>query len=185
MTASSPLSGVADRYAGALFELCTTAAKIKATEKDLNALDASLGDSEDLTRLIKSPVFSTDDQVRAIDALLAKAKISDMTANFIRVVARNRRLFVLPAIISSFRRMAADARGEVAGDVTSAVKLTAAQRKELQAALKAKVGKDVALNEIVDPSILGGLIVKVGSQMIDTSIRTKLTSLKMMMKEVG
>ena len=108
-----------------------------------------------------------------------------MTANFIRVVAQNRRLFVLPAIIESFRRMAADARGEVAGDVTSAVKLTAAQLKELKAALKAKVGKDVALNEIVDPSVLGGLIVKVGSQMIDTSIRTKLTSLKMMMKEVG
>lgn len=185
VTASSPLSGVADRYAGALFELCTTAAKIKATEKDLDALDKSLSGSEDLTRLIKSPVFSTEDQVRAIDALLAKSKISDMTANFIRVVAQNRRLFVLPAIIESFRRMAADARGEVAGDVTSAVKLTAAQLKELKAALKAKVGKDVALNEIVDPSVLGGLIVKVGSQMIDTSIRTKLTSLKMMMKEVG
>ena len=185
MTASSPLSGVADRYAGALFELCTTAAKIKATEKDLDALDKSLSGSEDLTRLIKSPVFSTEDQVRAIDALLAKSKISDMTANFIRVVAQNRRLFVLPAIIESFRRMAADARGEVAGDVTSAVKLTATQLKELKAALKAKVGKDVALNEIVDPSVLGGLIVKVGSQMIDTSIRTKLTSLKMMKKEVG
>jgi len=185
VTASSPLSGVADRYAGALFELCTTAAKIKATEKDLDALDKSLSGSEDLTRLIKSPVFSTEDQVRAIDALLAKSKTSDMTANFIRVVAQNRRLFVLPAIIESFRRMAADARGEVAGDVTSAVKLTAAQLKDLKAALKAKVGKDVALNEIVDPSVLGGLIVKVGSQMIDTSIRTKLTSLKMMMKEVG
>jgi len=185
VTASSPLSGVADRYAGALFELCTTAAKIKATEKDLDALDKSLSGSEDLTRLIKSPVFSTEDQVRAINALLAKSKTSDMTANFIRVVAQNRRLFVLPAIIESFRRMAADARGEVAGDVTSAVKLTAAQLKDLKAALKAKVGKDVALNEIVDPSVLGGLIVKVGSQMIDTSIRTKLTSLKMMMKEVG
>ena len=123
MTASSPLSGVADRYAGALFELCTTAAKIKATEKDLDALDKSLSGSEDLTRLIKSPVFSTEDQVRAINALLAKSKTSDMTANFIRVVAQNRRLFVLPAIIESFRRMAADARGEVAGDVTSAVKL--------------------------------------------------------------
>ena len=185
MTTSSPLSGVADRYAGALFELCTTAAKIKATEKDLNALNKSLSDSEDLTRLIKSPVFSTEDQVRAIDALLAKSKISDVTANFIRVVAKNRRLFVLPAIIESFSRMAADSRGEIAGDVTSAVKLTAAQRTELKAALKAKVGKDVALNEIVDPSVLGGLIVKVGSQMIDTSIRTKLSSLKMMMKEVG
>lgn len=185
MTASSPLSGVADRYAGALFELCTSAAKIKAAEKDLNSLDAAIADSADLSRLIKSPVFSADDQMKAIDAVLAKAGLSDMVSNFIRVVAKNRRLFVLPTMIDAFRRMAADARGEIAGEVTSAAKLTADQRKELKAALKAKMGKDVALTETVDPTILGGLIVKVGSQMIDTSVRTKLTSLKTMMKEVG
>ena len=111
--------------------------------------------------------------------------MGDLTANFIRVVASNRRLFVLPTMIDSFRDMVAESRGEVAGDVTSAKKLTAEQRKELKAALKAKIGKDVTLHEIVDPSILGGLIVKVGSRMIDTSIRTKLNSLKTMMKEVG
>lgn len=185
MTASSPLSGVADRYASALFELCTSAAKIKAAEKDLDGLEKALAESTDLTRLIKSPVFASDEQVKAIDAILKKSKMGNLTANFIRVVARNRRLFVLPTMIDSFRAMAADARGEVAGDVTSAQKLTADQRKELKAALKAKIGKDVTLHEIVEPSILGGLIVKVGSRMIDTSIRTKLNSLKTMMKEVG
>jgi len=185
VTASSPLSGVANRYAGALFELCTSAAEIKAAENDLNALDAMLSDSVDLMRLIKSPVFSTDDQMNAINAILTRTEISPRIANFVRVIAKNRRLFVLPAIIESFRAMAADSRGEIAGDVISATKLSADQRKELKAALKAKVGKDVALNEIVDPSILGGLIVKLGSRMIDTSIRTKLTSLKTMMKEVG
>lgn len=185
MTASSPLSGIADRYAGALFELCTSAAKMKAAEKDLNGLEKALAESSDFTRLIKSPVFSSDDQIKAVDAILKKAKMGDLTANFIRVVASNRRLFVLPTMIDSFRDMVAESRGEVAGDVTSAKKLTAEQRKELKAALKAKIGKDVTLNEIVDPSILGGLIVKVGSRMIDTSIRTKLNSLKTMMKEVG
>lgn len=185
MTASSPLSGVANRYAGALFDLCTSTAKIKATEKDLNDLEKSLNESADFTRLVKSPVFSADEQMKAINAILNKAKMGEVTANFIRVVAKNRRLFVLPTIIESFRVLAAQSRGEVAGDVTSAVKLTPAQRKDLQAALKTKVGKDVTLNEIVDPSILGGLIVKVGSEMVDTSIRTKLTSLKTMMKEVG
>lgn len=185
MTASSPLSGVADRYAGALFELCDSAAKIKAAEKDLDGLEEMLSQSTDFVRLIKSPVFSSDDQVKAIDAILKKSKIGALTANFIRVAAKNRRLFVLPTMIDSFRAMAAESRGEVAGDVTSAQKLTAGQRKELKAALKAKIGKDVTLHEIVDPSILGGLIVKVGSRMIDTSIRTKLNSLKTMMKEVG
>lgn len=185
MTVSSPLSGVADRYAGALFELCTSAAAVQTAEKDLAGLEKALAESTDLMRLVKSPVFSTDDQAKAIDAILAKSGMAELTANFIRVVARNRRLFVLQAIIEAFRAMAAAARGEIAGDVTSAVKLTADQRKDLKAALKAKIGKDVALNETVDPSILGGLIVKVGSRMIDTSIRTKLNSLKTMMKEVG
>lgn len=185
MTASSPLSGVAERYASALFELCTSAAKIKAAEKDLNNFDKALAESADLTRLVRSPVFSTDEQYNAINAVLEKAGLGDMVANFIRVVAKNRRLFVLPTMIEAFRRMAAESRGEVSADVTSAVKLSAEQVKDLKAALKDKIGKDVVLNEIVDPSILGGLTVKLGSQMIDTSIRTKLTSLKTMMKEVG
>lgn len=185
MTASSPLSGVAERYASALFELCGSAAKIKAAEKDLNSFDDLIKGSDDLNRLIKSPVFSKDDQIKAIDAVLAKTKLGDMVANFIRVVAHNRRLFVLPTMIDSFRRLAAESRGETSADVTSAQKLTKDQVKDLKEALKAKIGKDVILNESVDPSILGGLTVKVGSQMIDTSIRTKLNSLKTLMKEVG
>ncbi len=185
MAHSSSLSGVANRYATALFELCTSAVAVKAVEKDLAGFEKALDESADLMRLVKSPVFSSDEQSVAVNALMEKAGFSEMTANFIRVVAKNRRLFVLPQMIEAFRVIASQARGEVAGEVVSAIKLTAEQRKELKEALKSKLGKTVALKEIVDPTILGGLVVKVGSQMIDTSIRTKLTSLKMMMKEVG
>lgn len=185
MTASSPLSGVAARYAGALFDLCDSAQKVKTVEADLDGIGQSLKDSPDFMRLIQSPVFSADEQVGAIDAILKKGGVGELTGNFIRVVAKNRRLFALPGMVEAFKTMAAEARGEVSAEVTSAIKLTAEDRDALKAALKDKVGKNVALNETVDPSILGGLIVKVGSRMIDTSIRTKLTSLKMMMKEVG
>ncbi|MEM8838103.1 MAG: F0F1 ATP synthase subunit delta [Pseudomonadota bacterium] len=185
MTASSPLSGVAERYASALFELSGSAKNIKESEKDLDSFEAAIEESADLERLIKSPVFSADDQFNAVNAILEKASLGEQVANFIRVVAKNRRLFALPSMIAAFRVLAAQSRGEVSADVTSAVALDKDQIAELSAALKEKIGKDVVLNQIVDPTILGGLVVKVGSQMIDTSVRTKLNSLKTMMKEVG
>lgn len=178
-------SGVTARYASALFDLAVTAKKIPAVEKDLERFDKLVQGSKDLDRLIKSPVFSADDQFKAIDAVLTKAKISGLVGNFVRVVARNHRLFAMPGMLSAFRKLAAAHRGEVAAEVTVAKALTAAQTKELKAALKSVVGKDVAINANVDPSIIGGMIVKVGSRQIDTSIRTRLSSIKLALKEVG
>ena len=181
----SIVSGVAGRYANALFDLAKDSKSVPAVAKDLDGFAEMLDASDDLTRLVRSPVFSAEDQIRALDAVLAKAKIGGLTANFLRLVARNRRLFAVADMIRGFRALVAADKGEMTAEVTSAQKLTAAQAKSLQAALKSVTGKTVALSETVDESIIGGLVVKVGSRMIDTSIRTKLNSLKTRMKEVG
>lgn len=173
------------RYASALFELAVAEKKIPAVEKDLERFQQLMDGSEDLSRLVSSPVFSADEQYAAVDAILTKAKISGLVGNFIRVVAKNRRIFAMKGMLRAFKQLAADHRGEVTADVTVAKELTAAQTKELKTALKSVVGKDVAINAIVDPSILGGLIVKVGSKQIDTSLKTRLSSLKLALKEVG
>lgn len=182
---ASTVSGVTERYASALFELAVSEKKIDATEKDLARFDALLNGSEDLMRLVRSPVFSADDQLAAIDGILSKAKIGGLAGNFIRVVARNRRLFTMPGMLSAFRRLAAAHRGEASAEVTVAAPLSATQKKELKAALKSVVGKEVAIDESVDPSLLGGMVVKIGSRQIDTSLKTKLSSLKLALKEVG
>ena len=184
-SASGQISGVAERYASALFELAVSEKKIPAVEKDLKRVGALLEGSDDLMRLVKSPVFSADDQVAAIDAILTKAKITGLVGNFIRVVAGNRRLFAVPDMLIAFRQKLAEHRGEVSGQITVAQKLTADQTKQLKTTLKCVVGKDVALDVTVDPSLLGGMIVKIGSRQIDTSIKTKLSSLKFALKEVG
>lgn len=181
----SPASGIAARYALSLFELARDSKQINSVEKDLARFDALMRGSADLMRLVRSPVFSTADQLKAVNAVLGKAAIGGMSGNFIRVVAQNRRLFTMPEMLGQFRRLTAAHRGEVAADVTVAGKLSAAQANQLKTALKSTVGKDVTVNEIVDPSILGGMIVKVGSRQIDSSIRTKLSSLKLALKEVG
>lgn len=182
---SSLISGVARRYAGSLYELAAESGSVEAVESGLGQVEAMIGESADFKRLIESPVFSADEQYRAIAAIGEKAGIDGLLANFLKVVARNRRLFALPGIITAFRAIAAEARGEIAADVVSAHELNATQQKELAAALKDVAGKDVAINLTVDPSILGGLIVKIGSRQIDTSLKTKLTSMKLALKEVG
>lgn len=182
---ASIVSGVANRYATALFDLALSDKKLGPVEKDLKRFDALLNGSADLMRLVKSPVFATDDQVKAIDAVLKKSKISGIVANFIKVVAQNRRAFALPEMASAFTKLVADHRGEETAKVSVAKALTPAQTKELKAALKSAVGKDVTLDVSVDPSLLGGMIVNVGSRQIDTSLKTKLSSLKLSLKEVG
>jgi F-type H+-transporting ATPase subunit delta len=182
---ASPVTAVAKRYAGSLFDLALETKSIAAVEKDLGRVEALIVGSADLSRLMMSPVFSADDQVKAVSAITAKAKITGHVANFLRVAARNRRLFAVPSMIAAFRQIAATHRGEVAADVTSAHALTAAQEKELKETLKSISGKDVAFKVAVDPSLLGGLVVKMGSRQIDTSLRTKLSSLKLSLKEVG
>jgi F-type H+-transporting ATPase subunit delta len=168
-----------------MFELALEANKIPAVEKDLARFDALMNGSEDLMRVVRSPVLSADEQFAAVDAILTKAKISGLAGDFIRVVAKNRRLFAMTGMLSAFRAMVAKHKGEETASVTVAQRLTAAQEKELKAALKSAVGKDVAIEQSVDPSILGGMIVKVGSRQIDTSLRTKLSSLKLALKEVS
>ncbi len=184
-SAGSPASGITSRYASALFDLALSENKLGPVEKDLSRFDALMKGSDDLMRLVQSPVFSADDQFNAVDGILTKSKISGLVGNFIRVVAKNRRLFAMPDMLSAFRRLVADHNGETSAEVSVAKALTAAQTKELKAALKSVVGKDVAIDETVDPSLLGGMIVKVGSRQIDTSLRTKLSSLKLALKEVG
>lgn len=180
----SMVSGVAGRYATALFELAKDQGAVDVVAKDLDTISGLLAESADLTRLVRSPVFSADDQAKALTAVLGKAGISTLTLNFIKVIAHNRRLFGLNDMMRDFRLLYARMRGEVTADVTSAQPLTDAQRSQLLEHLKTSLGKDVALNTHVDPSILGGLIVKAGSRMVDSSIKTKLNSLKFAMKEV-
>jgi len=182
---SQLVSGVAERYASSLFDLAQEAGSADSVGADLDRFQALIDESADLKRLIVSPVFSAEDQTKAIAAVVAKAGIAGLVANFLKVVASNRRLFAVPGMIKAYRAIAARARGEITADVTSAHALTAAQETELKAALKGVTGKDVAIAVTVDPSILGGLIVKVGSRQIDTSLRTKLSTLKLALKEVG
>lgn len=178
-------SGVAERYATALFDLARDSGGLDNVDADLKGFAGLLDESDDLKRLVRSPVFSAEDQLRAVSALLDKAEIGGLVGNLIKVAAQNRRLFVVPDIIKSFGELLARHRGEVSAEVTSAEPLSAAHVADLKAALKDALGKDVALDTQVDPSLIGGLIVRVGSRMIDGSIRTKLNSLKLAMKEVG
>ncbi|KAA9388783.1 F0F1 ATP synthase subunit delta [Neorhizobium galegae] len=182
---SQLISGVAERYASSLFELSLEAGSIDKVGADLDRFQALLDESEDLRRLVASPVFSAEDQQNAVIAVAEKAGISGLVANFLKVVAGNRRLFAIPGMIRAFRQIAAEHRGEITAEVTSAHALSQAQENELKSALKGVTGKDVTIAVTIDPSILGGLIVKVGSRQIDTSLRTKLSTLKLALKEVG
>ena len=179
------VSGVAGRYATALFELALEANALDQVVADLDRFSTALDASDDLARLVKSPVFSADEQGRALAAVLDTIEIEGLTRNFLLLVAKNRRLFAAPDMIRGFRAMLARHRGEMSASVTSASKLTEAQASALKQALKAALGKDVSLEQRVDAGLLGGLVVKVGSRMIDTSLRTRLNSLKVAMKEVG
>jgi F-type H+-transporting ATPase subunit delta len=172
------VEGVAGRYASALFDLAKESSKVAEVEANLVKFQSLLDMSSDLKSMVRSPVIASDDQSKALSAVLDKAGIGGLAGNFFKMIASNRRLFAVQDIIKAFRAVAAKERGEVTADVTSAVALNEAQTAELKQALKATVGKDVTLNASVDPSLLGGLIVKVGSRMVDSSLRTKLQSLK-------
>ncbi len=178
-------SGVAGRYATALFELALEQKALEQVAGDLNRFGEALDAFDELVRLVKSPVFTAEEQGRALAAILEQLKIDGLTKNFLLLVAKNRRLFATPDMIRAFRAMLARHRGEVSASVTAATKLTESQVTALKQALQAALGQEVMLEERVDPGLLGGLVVKVGSRMVDTSLRTKLNSLKVAMKEVG
>jgi F-type H+-transporting ATPase subunit delta len=177
------ISGMAGRYATALFELALEQNAVDAVKADLDRFEALVGESPDLARLVRSPVFTSEQQLKAVTAVLARGGIGGLAANFIRLVAQNRRLFAAPDMARGFARLVARHRGETTAEVTVAEPLSDAHLVALKAALKSVTGKDVDLNVKVDPAVLGGLVVKLGSRMVDTSLRTKLNAIKFAMKE--
>jgi len=177
--------GIAGRYASAIFEIAKENKSLSDLEANLTDLAAALDASADLRELISSPVISRSEQGNAIAAIGKKMGLILVLQNGLSLMAEKRRLFVLPQLVTQLRSMIADHRREITADVTSATALSKAQADKLAKTLKARMGKDVKINATVDESLIGGLIVKVGSKMIDTSIRSRLNSLQNAMKEVG
>lgn len=182
---NAKVSGIAGRYATALFELASNEKQVDAVAADLATIKTTMEESADLARLVRSPLVSRGDQERAMMAVLVKLGVSDLVRRFVGTVAKNRRLFALSGMIEAFGRLLAAERGEVVAEVKSAKKLTQKQVDALSKELKAATGSDVAIEAEVDENLIGGLVVKVGSRMVDSSIRTKLQNLKFAMKGVG
>ncbi|PWE32202.1 F0F1 ATP synthase subunit delta [Maritimibacter sp. 55A14] len=186
MSESASIStGIASRYATALFELALEDKKLPALESDIAAIAEAMDSSADLRDMIASPAYTRDDKASAIKALAGKMEIGPLTANTLALMAEKGRLFVLPQLVSQVRAAIAAHKGEVTAEVRSAKPLTKAQSEKLAKTLKSRVGKDVKINATVDESLIGGLIVQVGSKMIDSSISSKLSKLQNAMKEVG
>ena len=183
---SETVSGVSGRYASALFALAQERVETAAVADALGKLDDLIAGSPDLERLVRSPVFSANDQLKALDAILTQEGISGIAANFVRLVTVKRRLFVLRQMIADYRKLYDASRGVTRAEVTSASALSDENLAALKDQLKAaSSGRDIQLDVKVDPSIIGGLIVKLGSRMVDGSLRTKLNAIRHAMKEVG
>ena len=177
------VSGVAGRYATALFDLARDANAIDTVSADLERFDAMVADSADLTRLVRSPVFSVAEQSQALAVVLERAEIGGLAANFLKLVTSNRRLFAVRDMIKGFRQLVAGFKGKATAQITVAEALKEDHVAALRDALKAVSGKDVDLDIKIDPAIIGGLVVKLGSRMVDTSLRTKLEAIRHAMKE--
>ena len=178
------VSGLADRYAAALFDLADERKALDAVAGELQSLRAMLRESADLRRLIRSPVLSREEQAKAIAALAEKSNLSPLMRNFLGLLAQNRRLFALPEMIERFLAQLAERRGEVTAHVIAAQELTAEQRNAVHEQLRKAVGSKVALDLAIDPSLLGGMVVRLGSRMVDASLKSKLTRLQLAMKGV-
>jgi F-type H+-transporting ATPase subunit delta len=178
-------TGIASRYASAMFDLSRETGALATLESDVDSLDAALRESADLRDLISSPLYSREEQGAAISAVVARMGLSQSFANLMSLMASKRRLFVLPQLVTTLRGMIASEKGEVTAEVSSAKALTKTQAEKLAKTLSASAGKTVKIIAAVDESLIGGLVVKIGSQMIDTSIRAKLMALQNTMKEVG
>ena len=182
MADASHNSGLAGRYATAIFELAQEERAVEAVERDFASLRDLINGSPDLARLVRAPVFSRDVQQKGIDAILRRMEAAPLTVRFVLLIASKRRLFALTDIIAAFNALVAKQRGEVDASVTSARPLGDGEVEELKRVLKAKLGRDARLEQKVDPSLLGGLVVKVGSRMIDSSLRTKLSGIRAAMR---
>lgn len=177
------VSGVAGRYASALFDLAREEKALDDVSRYLDSFDAMLAGSPDLQRLVRSPVFTAEEQQRSIAAILDKAGIAGIAGNVIRLVAANRRLFILPDMIRGYRALVARSKGIVAATVTVAEEPSDRMLSEIKSALREMAGSDVDVGIKVDPSLIGGLVVKIGSRMVDASLKTKLNSIRIAMKE--
>jgi len=178
-------AGIAERYATAIFEIAKENNDLAGLESGVNDLAAALDESAELRDLMLSPIYSRADQEAAITAVARKMGVAEVLRKSLGLMAQKRRLFVVPQLIAALRALIAEERGEVTADVISAKPLTKAQTEKLSKTLAASVGQTVNVNATVDESLIGGLVVKVGSKMIDTSIRSRLDSLQNAMKEVG
>jgi F-type H+-transporting ATPase subunit delta len=177
-------SDLAKRYATAFFDLALEQDQLDQLAAELDDLRRLMSDSADLARLVKSPIFSRADQGAAMAAIISRAGMSKLIANLVGLMAQNRRLFALEGVIAAFQTLLAEHRGEVSAEVTSASELKPAHLNAVKDALKQIVGRDVALETKVEPDLIGGLVVKVGSRMIDNSLRTKLQNLELAMKGI-
>lgn len=182
---TSIVTGIAGRYATALFELALDQNAVDDVAGDLKGLGALIDESSDLMRVVRSPVLTRAEQSDAMSAILKKAGVHVLTRNFVGLIASNRRLYSLPAMIRAYQKLLSAHRGEIAGEVISAQPLSDAQLDAVRKQLAKAMGQEVQLESTVDDSLLGGLVVKVGSRMIDNSLRTKLHNLKVAMKGVG
>ncbi len=174
---------MAGRYATALFDLARDTNAIDAVKADLERFDALVAENPDLNRLVRSPVFSAAEQLQALSAVLDRARIGGLAAKFLKLVTMNRRLFAARDMVRGYRELVARHKGEATAEVTVAERLKDDHVAALKSALKAVSGKDVDLNIKIDPAIIGGFVVKLGSRMVDTSLRTKLNAIRHAMKE--
>ena len=182
---ASTSKGIATRYASALFGLSDEQDDIPALEKNVRILKQAIGQSSDLNHLISSPIYSRDQQQRAIIAVAKKLSLSSVMTNTLALMAEKRRLFVVPTFLSAIEDLIAESKNELTAEVISAKELTKGQLDKLAKTLKSNFSKDIKIKASVDESLIGGMIVKVGSRMIDTTIQAKLNSLQNVMKEVG
>ena len=182
MAASGSVNVIAGRYATALFQLAEEQKLLDAVANDLRQIESLLEQSADISLLLRSPVLKREEQGRAIGAIIDKMGVDALTKKFIGHVAANRRLFALAAMISSYLNILATKRGEINAIVTTAKKLTATQVKNLEKTLNAAVDGKITINQTINPDLIGGMIVQLGSQMVDSSVSTKLQKLKLAMK---
>ena len=176
---------MATRYASALFELADSKKALDTVAGDLTQLQKMIAESADLQRMIDSPILDRAEQAKAMGAIVKAAAFNDLTQKFTGLIAQNRRLFAMQTIIKAFLKLLADRRGEMTAEVTAARALTSDQQAAVAEAIRKAVGSKVSINVKVDPSLLGGLVVQVGSRMIDSSLKTKLQKLQLAMKGIG
>lgn len=177
------VSGVAGRYASALFEVAKDGNAIDQVARDLDSFDRMLSDSPDLARLVRSPIFTSEEQVKAVSTILDRAGIGGIAANIIRLTASKRRLFIVPDLIRAYRALVAQSRGIVSASVTVAEEPSPRVMEDIRSALREMAGSEVDVGVKIDPALIGGVVVKIGSRMVDASLRTKLNSIRIAMKE--